>query len=43
MKKTQSLARSAYVPSAVITTIRVPAVMCGGTITRMPFDIIAGL
>ncbi|MEA2834983.1 MAG: hypothetical protein QOG66_3185 [Methylobacteriaceae bacterium] len=39
----QSFARSTYDPSSVITTIRVPGWICGGTITRAPFDIFAGL
>jgi len=39
----QSLARSTYEPSAVITTIRVPVATKGGTIVRTPFDNVAGL
>ena len=32
-----------YVPSSVWMTTRVPAEMCGGTITRAPFASLAGL
>lgn len=39
----QSFARSTYAPSAVMTTTRVPALMCGGTSVRTPLDSVAGL
>src|SRR5581483_3037328 len=39
----QSFARSTYDPSSVITTIRVPVVICGGTAVRTPLDNTAGL
>src|SRR4029077_12582344 len=39
----QSLARSTYEPSAVLTTTRVPVTMWVGTMVRTPFDSMAGL
>jgi CheY-like chemotaxis protein len=39
----QSLARSTYEPSAVITTILVPAVTKAGTMVRTPLERTAGL
>ena len=41
--KPQSFARSTYAPSAVITTTRVPADMCGGTAVFTPLESSAGL
>ena len=42
-RRAQSLARSTYVASAVLTTIRVPASICGGIMTRRPFSSLPGL